>query len=82
MQDDVNMRDATTSSLATTTTVDTKFSFEDLKKSMSYVRNLYQIPIGEQPVTTEQDRIDKFLSMRDLRDFLLSAQDSKAFELL
>lgn len=53
--------------------IQTSFSLEDLKQSMKYVRNMQGIPVIEQELTTEEQRLDKFLAMRDLRDFLLSA---------
>lgn len=45
---------------------------------MKLVRNMHGMPVEEHPLMSEEEKIDKFLSLRDLKDFLLSSQDDIA----
>jgi len=49
---------------------------------LKLIKNLYGIPICEQPITNEEERIEKYLALRDLQEFLESNQDQEASRIL
>ena len=56
----------------------TSFTLEDLRTSANIMRNFYGIPVSEVPLTTNEQRLDKYLSLSDLSEFMKTFSESEA----
>jgi len=63
-------------------TTKTTFTASDLKESMKYVEMMFGMPVVEQPLNTQDERLEKYISLRDLRDFLASSRGSEDYQIL
>lgn len=55
----------------------TVYTIEDLKAAAGQLRNFYGIPVIEKDLTTNEERLEKYLALKDLVGFIESFSEGQ-----